>query len=155
MMIDIATYLNDVDFDDAKNCANAKKMWDKMKPIYGGDGNVKRANDKILRGRDDQMRAKESENVAQYVNQIKDVVSVIKVGGDSIFDSKIVSKVLRTLLHVYDIKVFDIQEVRAMHGNDLMLDGLVGWLSVFEMRNYDNSMATMGNKFKYSLTIKN
>ena len=39
--------------------------------------------------------------------------------------------------------------------NDLKLDGLVGQLTTFELRNYDNNMVTMGNSLKSSLTIKN
>ena len=30
MMIEISSSLNDVKFDDIKNCANAKKIWDKL-----------------------------------------------------------------------------------------------------------------------------
>ena len=99
------------------------------------------------------MRMKEGKNIAQDVKLIKHGVSAIKAIGGVTQDSKIVSKVLRTLLHVYDIKFFVIQEVRAMIGNSLTLDGLVGQLTTFELRNYDNSMVIVGNSFKFSLII--
>ena len=67
--------------------------------------------------------------------------------------SKIVSKILRTLLPIFAIKSSDIQEIRSMNGNDLTLDCLVGQLTTFELRNYDNNMVPIGNAFKYSLTI--
>lgn len=35
VMIDIASILNDVEFDDVKKYANAKKMWGKLKLVYG------------------------------------------------------------------------------------------------------------------------
>ena len=98
---------------------------------------------------------KEGGNVSQYVNQIKYVLSEIRVSISTIQNSKIVSKVLRTLLPVYAIKISSIQEVRAMPGNDLILDGLVGQLTAFELRNYDNIVVTIGNTFKSLLTIKN
>lgn len=40
-----------------------------------------------------------------------------------------------------------------MSGNVLTLDSLVGWLTAFELRNYDNSMVKIGNAFKSSLNI--
>lgn len=58
-------------------------------------------------------------------------MSAIRATGGKILDSKIVSKILRTHLAIYGIKVLIIQEVRAMPGNDLTLDGLVGWLIAF------------------------
>lgn len=42
-----------------------------------------------------------------------------------------------------------------MLGKDLTLDGLVGQLTTFELRNYDNNIVKMGNAFKSSLTIIN
>ena len=63
-------------------------------------------------------------------------------------DSKIVNKVLSNILLFYAINVSTIQEVRVMLGNDLTLDSLVGWLTAFELRNYDNSMVIVGNAVK-------
>lgn len=35
MMIDIVSALNDVDFDDIKNCTIAKHIWDKLALVHG------------------------------------------------------------------------------------------------------------------------
>lgn len=74
-------------------------------------------------------------------------MSAIRVVGGIISDSEVVSKVLRNVLPFYAIKVSVIQEVRALSGNVLTLDSLVGQLTAFELRNYDNNMATLGNYF--------
>ena len=50
MMIDIASALSYDEFDDVKDCKTAFEMWNKLKDIYGGDDNVKRAKVEILRG---------------------------------------------------------------------------------------------------------
>ena len=50
MMIDIASSLNYVEFDEVKNCTTSYDMWIKLKDIYGGDDNVRRAKDESLRG---------------------------------------------------------------------------------------------------------
>ena len=76
-------------------------MWDKLKLVHGGDDNVWRDKAKSLRGKYPNMGMKEGENVAQYVSWIKDFVSAIRVASGVNQDSKIVSKVLRTLLPMY------------------------------------------------------
>ena len=50
IMIDIASSLNYVEFDEVKDCTTTFEMWKKLKYIYGGDDNVKRAKEEILRG---------------------------------------------------------------------------------------------------------
>ena len=82
-------------------------------------------------------------------------MSVVKVSRGAILNSKIVSKFLRTLLPIYVIKVSSIHKIRDIPRNDLTLDGLVGRLTAFEIRNYGNSMVTIGNVFKSSITISN
>ena len=42
-----------------------------------------------------------------------------------------------------------------MSSNELTLDGIVGQLTTFELRDYDNNLGTMGNALKSSLTISN
>ena len=49
MMIDIASTLSYAEFDEIKDSKTAFYMWNKLKKIYGGDENVKRAKAKSLR----------------------------------------------------------------------------------------------------------
>ena len=46
MMIDISFFLNYVEFDEVKDCPTTFYVWKKVKEIYGGDDNVKRAKEK-------------------------------------------------------------------------------------------------------------
>ena len=108
LTIDIAYALNDTDFDDVKNCAIVKEMCDKLILVHGGDQNLLRYKVEILRGKYDDMRMKGGENIVQYVNQLKEVVSVIKVVGGVINNEEVVSKVLITNLPIYAIRVFTI-----------------------------------------------
>ena len=43
MMIDIASALSYEEFDDVKDYKTEFEMWNKLKAIYGGDDNVRRA----------------------------------------------------------------------------------------------------------------
>ena len=49
-MLEIASALSYVEFDEIKGCDSENKMWDNLHTIYGGDANVLRAKPKSLRG---------------------------------------------------------------------------------------------------------
>ena len=70
-MLEIASALSYAEFDDIKGLDSEKKMWDALNTIYGGDKNVQRAELKSLRGKFDDMRMEEGENISQYVARIK------------------------------------------------------------------------------------
>ena len=126
-----------------------------METIYGGDKNVQRAKSESLRGKFDDVKVEEGETVAQYVARIKEFVSAIKGSDGKIDDDTVLSKVLRTLLPVYAIRVSTIQELRCMLGNDLSLEGLVGRLIAFELLNFDNyKPENIESAFKAKVSIK-
>ena len=104
-MLEIASALSYVEFDDIKGCKPTYKMWEILQTIYGGDKNVQRAKSESLRGKFDDMRMEEGANISQYVARIKEVVSAIKGATHHIDHETILSKVLRTLLSVYAIIV--------------------------------------------------
>lgn len=39
-MNDIASSLNDIEFDDVNKCTTGKEMWDNLALVHGGDDNV-------------------------------------------------------------------------------------------------------------------
>ena len=141
-------------FGDIKGCDSAKKMWDALHSIYGGDKNVLRAKSKTLRGKFNDMRMQEGENIAQYCLRIKDVVNAIRGAIGTIDDDTILIKVLRTLLPIYAIRVSAVQEMRCIPGNTLSLKDLVGRLTAFELSNFDNyKLESLEFSFKAKLSF--
>ena len=65
------------------------------------------------------MRIREDENVAKYVERIKANVSAIRASGGEIKEETVVSKIIKTLLLIYAIKVSTIQEVRCDSSNKI------------------------------------
>lgn len=57
---------------------NAKEMWDTLQTIYRGDKNVLREKSESLRGKFDEMRITEGENIVYYYARIKEVVNSIR-----------------------------------------------------------------------------
>ena len=72
------------------------------------------------------MRMREDENVAKYVERMKASVNVIRESRGEIKEETIVSKIIKTFLSIYAIRVSAIQEVRGDSNNKLGLDALVG-----------------------------
>ena len=63
MMLEIASTLNDVKFDDIKKCIDAKEIWDKLALVHGEHKNVLRPRVECLRGKYDDIRMKEGKIV--------------------------------------------------------------------------------------------
>ncbi|GLJ36684.1 hypothetical protein SUGI_0738180 [Cryptomeria japonica] len=94
----------------------------------------------------------EGENIAQYGQRIKEVVDGIKSVGGKIEDDTIVSKMLRTILPTYAIRVSSIQELRSVSSDKVTIDSLIGKLTTFELNSFDNSISkTSKSAFKASI----
>lgn len=104
MMIDIASCLNCVEFDEV-NVSYYLLDVEKVEEIYEGDDNMKRAKEESLRGHFDQMKMREDKDIVKYFERIKEIVSVIRASGGKIEDTIAVRKVLRTLILTYVIRV--------------------------------------------------
>ena len=71
MMIDISSTLSYSKFDEFKGYDTTHEMWIKLKDIYGGDDNVRRAKAKSLRGQFDQMEMREDETLQNMWKESK------------------------------------------------------------------------------------
>ena len=132
-------------------------MWNKLKEIYGGDENVRRAKVESLKGQFDQMRMREDKNIAKYVERVKANVSGIRASRGEIKDRIFISKVLRTLLPIYAIRVSFIQERRCEENHKITLDVIVGRLTTFQLDNYDNYVPASKNfesTFEEKISLK-
>ena len=157
MMIGIASVVSYEEFDRIKDYKFANAMCKKLREIYGGDDNVRRAKAKSLRGQFDQIRMRDDENIAKYVERIKASVSSIKAFGGKIEDETVISKVLRILIPVYAIRVSAIQERRCEENHNINLDAIVGRLTTFELDNFDNyvpSSKSIESTFEAKLSFK-
>ena len=106
----MAFTLSYAEFDDIKWCNSTFKMWEALKIFHGGDKNVQRAIAESVKGKFDDMRMEEGENIAQYASRIKEVVSAIRSETSHLDAETIISKFLRTLIPIYAIRVSVIQE---------------------------------------------
>ncbi len=142
MMMKLWKSLRYVEFDDVKHYTTTKKMWDNLVQMHGGDKNVLRAKIYVLGGKFDDIRIKDGEIIAQYCGWIKEVVNAIKGARGIISDEIVISKVLRTLLPIYAIRVSIIQKMRCTPGNNFTLGSQIGRLTTIELSNSNNYCPT-------------
>ena len=82
-------------------------------------------------------------------------MSAIRSATGHLDDDTILQKLLRTLLPIYVIRVSTIQELRCIPGNKLIIEGLVGRLTTFELSNFDNyKPESLESTFKAKLLLK-
>ena len=62
-MLEIASSLSYIEFDDINECDTSKKMWNAIGKIYGVEKYVLKEKSKSLRGKFDDMRMQEGENI--------------------------------------------------------------------------------------------
>lgn len=105
----IVSTLSNSEYIDVQGFKTAHDIWEKLETIHGGNEHVQRAKEEILRGKFDDMKMKEGENITQYGQRIKEVVGGIKGASGKIDDDVVVIKMLRTLQPRYAIRASTIQ----------------------------------------------
>ena len=113
-------------------CTNAKQLWDKLGTIYAGDSKIKREKLQTLRAQFEGLKMKEEENISEYFERIDELVNVVQGVGETVLDSEIVDKVLRTLSMAYNHKVSILEDPENI--SKLTLDELYGILIAYELR---------------------
>lgn len=113
-------------------CTNAKKLWEKFGTIYPRDSKVKRAKLQTLKAQFEGLNMKEEENNSEYFQRIDELVNVVQGLGETVLDSDIVDKVLRTLPMAYNTKVSTIEDQENI--SSVTLDELYGILVAYELR---------------------
>ena len=87
-------------------------MWKNLKVIYGGDKNIQKAKDEILRGNFDDMRMYDGHDIETYGKKVKDVMLYSRDDGGTLYENECVRKILRTLIPKCAIRVSTIQKIR-------------------------------------------
>jgi hypothetical protein len=92
----------------------------------------KEAKLQTYRGKFEQLKMKEDEDIATYFLRVDEIVNVIKGLGEEIKGSMIVQKVLRSLPMRFDPKISSLEEREDLA--TLSMDELHGILTTYEMR---------------------
>ena len=110
----------------------SKAIWDSMKRKYQGSTKVKRAQLQALRREFELLVMKEGEKVDTFLGRTLTLVNKMKSNGETMEQSMVVSKILRSLTIKFNYVVCSIEESNDL--STLSIDELHGSLLVHEQR---------------------
>ena len=110
----------------------SKDLWESMKSKYQGNKRVQSAQLQRLRRNFEVLEIKEGETISEYFSRVMVVVNDMRNLGEEMSDSKVVEKILRTLVEKFTYVVCAIEESNDI--KDLSVDGLQSSLMVHEQK---------------------
>jgi hypothetical protein len=142
----ILTGLAESEFVKVMNLQTAKEMWEKLISSYEGNEKVKDAKLQTHRLRFEQLRMNEDENISKFFLRVDEMVNAMRGLGETIDDSLLVQKILRSLPERFNPKVSAIEEMSEL--KTLSLDQLLGTLTAYEMRISTDQNSSREASFK-------
>ena len=109
----------------------AKETWTILETTYEGTKAVKTVKLQRLTSSFEEIRMEEDETFDEFYAKLKDIGNFAFNLGESIAESKIVRKILRSLLERFYAKITTIEEVKNI--DQIPLTKLVGNLQTYEM----------------------
>ncbi|KAG7584140.1 Zinc finger CCHC-type superfamily [Arabidopsis suecica] len=110
----------------------SKAIWESMKRKYQGSTKVRRAQLQALKREFELLAMKEGEKIDTFLGRTLSVVNKMKINGENVEQSTIVSKILRSLTRKFNYVVCSIEESNDL--STLTIDELHGSLLVHEGR---------------------
>ena len=120
------------EFGKVMHYKSAKDIWDKMKNVYEGADNVKKAKLQTHQSIFESLKMKEDENVAAFLDCIDEVVNSMKALGEEVKEQLLVKKILRSSPMKFNSKVSAIEDRTDL--DTLTKDELHGILIAYEMK---------------------
>jgi len=113
-------------------CKSAKETWDKLKAEFHGDEKSRRMQILNLRRQFEGLKMKETETIKDFSSQISKLVNHVRLLGEDFPDSRIVEKVLVSLLEKFEHKICSLEDFKDF--SEMSLQELVNALQAMEQR---------------------
>ncbi|XP_071713154.1 uncharacterized protein [Rutidosis leptorrhynchoides] len=84
-------------FEKIAGAKIAKEAWDMLEKTFKGADRVKQVRLQTLRGELEAMKMKDTEGVSEYITRVQTVANQLKRNGETLTDSRIIEKILRSL----------------------------------------------------------
>jgi hypothetical protein len=105
----ILSGLAEAEFVKVMHCDSVKVMWDKLISSYEGNENVKDEKFQIHGLKFEQLKMDEDKTISKYFLHIEELVNTMKGLGETIDESFLVQKILRSLPDTFNSKVSSIE----------------------------------------------
>ena len=119
------------EFHKISHITIAKEAWEILETTYEGTKKVKDTKLQMLTTRFEELKMSEDESFDSFYSKLNEVVVEKFNLGEKMEDSKIVRKILRSLLESFRAKVTAIEESKDV--DDIKVQELVGSLQTYEL----------------------
>jgi len=89
----------------------AKEMWDTLENIHEGDKKVKTAKLQVYRAQFENLKMNDDEDIDSFFLKVAEIVNNMKALGETMPESIVVQKILRSLPSRFNPKVSAIEEI--------------------------------------------
>lgn len=148
----ILSGLCEYEFIKVMHCETTKYIWVKLENIHEGDKKVNIAKLQVYRMHFETLKMNEDEHIAKLFLRFDEVVNVMMDLGETIKESVIVQKILRSSPSKFNTKVSAIEETPNF--DILNMDQLLGFLKTYEMRIMEGKVVTREANFKADKSIE-
>ncbi|XP_026440524.1 uncharacterized protein LOC113339475 [Papaver somniferum] len=109
-----------------------KAAWDGLVSYYTGSDKVKKVRLQTLKRKYELLQMESTETISDFFSKTLNLVNNMKANGDTVEDSTVVEKILRSFLEKFESKVTAIEECNTVA--TMTLNELLGSLQAYEQR---------------------
>ncbi|KAI3708032.1 hypothetical protein L2E82_37034 [Cichorium intybus] len=139
--------VDEVIFERISSSATSKEAWDMLYKTYRGEDKVKVVRLQTLRCEFDGIKMRESETVEDFYNRVILLLNQLRLNGETIEDTRVVEKILRSLTRRFEYIVVAIEESKDL--STLSLESLLGTLQSHELRMKQFDSPTYEQAFQF------
>ncbi|XP_024164842.1 uncharacterized protein LOC112171945 [Rosa chinensis] len=124
--------VDDANFSRIMGASTAKEAWDMLKEDFQETAKVRAVKLQTMRSDLENLKMKDYEIVKDYYSRLKEIVNQIRAYGENISETRVVEKILISLIEKYDPIVTVIENSKDI--TTLSVTELIGSLEAYEKR---------------------